>query len=305
MSSTIEQIFAKNPNVMKGVISSQQVRTKALFSPYKCKVFFETGEYGIFGLGSFKNAESIHAFADTDTSKPSIIMGNHCQMASKSTILLGGEHYNHQALNQTISDFPDIKELLKRKGVMHNACFSRGAVHIGGNVVISLGVTILSGITIGDGAVIGAGAVVTKDVPPFAIVAGNPAKMLRYRFDDKTIEALQSIRWWDFKLSKFLEHFEDIQKLHLSEIQEKYQHVDASFYDTEERYLIFQVESRAKTGSDRAFAGVEINGKFLSVSQLPETFKFYVSQLVVPADTPIYLVKDIYRFSGLTESLVA
>ena len=68
---------------------------------------------------------------------------------------------------------------------------------IGNDVWVGAGVVVLKGVTIGDGAVIGAGAVVTKDVPPYAIAAGNPAQILRYRFDAKTIARLLLVRWWD------------------------------------------------------------------------------------------------------------
>jgi hypothetical protein len=57
---------------------------------------------------------------------------------------------------------------------------------------------ILPGVTIGDGAVVAGGAVVTKDVPPYAIVGGNPAEVIRYRFDERQREALLKIRWWDW-----------------------------------------------------------------------------------------------------------
>lgn len=71
------------------------------------------------------------------------------------------------------------------------------AVHIGNDVWIGDNALIMSGITIGDGAVVAAGAVVTKDVPPYAIVGGVPAKLIRYRFEPEQIEQLLRVRWWD------------------------------------------------------------------------------------------------------------
>lgn len=68
---------------------------------------------------------------------------------------------------------------------------------IGNDVWIGRSAIILSGVCIGDGAVIGAGSVVTKDVPSYGIVAGNPASLIRYRFNELVIKKLQEIRWWD------------------------------------------------------------------------------------------------------------
>lgn len=73
-------------------------------------------------------------------------------------------------------------------------------ITIGSDVWIGMNSCILQGITIGDGAVIGAGSVVTKDVPPYAIVAGNPARILRYRFDSEIIEKLLNFQWWDLPI---------------------------------------------------------------------------------------------------------
>ena len=76
-----------------------------------------------------------------------------------------------------------------------------GAI-VGNDVWIGLNAVILRGVTVGHGAIVGAGAVVTKDVPPYAIVVGNPAKILRYRFDAETIQRLLDVAWWDMELEE-------------------------------------------------------------------------------------------------------
>jgi len=75
--------------------------------------------------------------------------------------------------------------------------------YIGNDVWIGAGVFIKNGIKIGDGAIIGAGSVVTKDVEPFSIVAGNPAKLIRYRFSDDIIEKINKLQWWNFAFPDF------------------------------------------------------------------------------------------------------
>lgn len=74
----------------------------------------------------------------------------------------------------------------------------RKKIIIGNDVFIGANVTVLDGITIGDGAVIGAGTVVSKDIPPYAVAVGSPIQIIKYRFDELTIQDLLKIRWWDF-----------------------------------------------------------------------------------------------------------
>lgn len=83
---------------------------------------------------------------------------------------------------------------------------------IGSDVWIGANAIILPGVTIGDGAIIAAGSVVSRDVPPYAIVGGVPARVIRFRFDEKTVERLMAIRWWRFSLNDlFGVPFNDIQ----------------------------------------------------------------------------------------------
>lgn len=92
---------------------------------------------------------------------------------------------------------------------------NRYDVVIGNDVWIGEGVTLVAGVTVGDGAVIATGAVVTKDVPPYTIVGGVPAKEIRKRFSDEQIEKLCAFRWWEKSPEWILQHrevFDDIQQ---------------------------------------------------------------------------------------------
>jgi acetyltransferase-like isoleucine patch superfamily enzyme len=79
---------------------------------------------------------------------------------------------------------------------------SKGPIIIGNDVWIATGSTVLSGVTIGNGAVVAANSVVTSDVPPYAVVGGSPAKILKYRFTPDIIAVLQEIEWWNWDINR-------------------------------------------------------------------------------------------------------
>lgn len=134
--------------------------------------------------------------------KTRLSIGRYCSFAKDVTILLGGEHNTHWVTTYPLMVF--IEELNHCVG--HPA--SRGDITIGNDVWVGYRATILSGANIGDGAIIGAGAIVTSDVPPYAIVAGAPAKLVRYRFDQQTITRLLEIQWWNWSLKEIKKHGE-------------------------------------------------------------------------------------------------
>jgi acetyltransferase-like isoleucine patch superfamily enzyme len=127
-------------------------------------------------------------------------IGAFCSMADGVRIILGGEHRTDWVTTaplRVLNGLPGAWEDGHPK--------TKGDILIGNDVWIATGATILSGVAIGDGAVIGAGAVVSKNVPPFAIVGGNPAAILRYRFPEAVRDALQRIAWWDWPLKDVLD----------------------------------------------------------------------------------------------------
>lgn len=120
-------------------------------------------------------------------SKEVIKVGKFCSFATNIQILTGGEHPT-----SSVSTYP-----FHRLGWGTDAMFSKGVPSIGNDVWICSDVKILSGVTIGDGAVIGASSVVTKDVPPYAVVCGNPAVVKKLRFTPEQIADLLKYPWWD------------------------------------------------------------------------------------------------------------
>lgn len=95
-------------------------------------------------------------------------------------------------------------------------------VNVGHDSWIGHGVTILPGVTVGDGAVIGSGAVVTRDVAPYTIVAGVPAKIIRMRFDPLTAERMQALAWWDWDHPTLRAALDDFRNLSAEAFLEKY-----------------------------------------------------------------------------------
>jgi acetyltransferase-like isoleucine patch superfamily enzyme len=142
-------------------------------------------------------------------------IGKFCSIAGEVTVFLGGNHRTDWVTTYPFSEFPD--EWPEAKHITGHPA-SKGDVVIGNDVWIGIGATIMSGVTIGDGAAIAARAVVTRDVEPYCIVGGNPARLIRKRFDDETIRALLEIRWWDWPVDRMRENLTILMSNNISGI---------------------------------------------------------------------------------------
>lgn len=126
-------------------------------------------------------------------------IGKFCMIASDVEFIMNGA--NH--LSESLSSFPFavIEEAWKHAMDGKNYPF-KGNTVIGNDVWIGYKACIMPGVHIGDGAIIAAHAVVTKDVPPYAVVGGNPAKVIKYRFDQQKIQKLLELQWWNWDIDR-------------------------------------------------------------------------------------------------------
>jgi acetyltransferase-like isoleucine patch superfamily enzyme len=131
----------------------------------------------------------------------SVSIGDYCSINATVQVFVGGLHRP-----EWVSTYSFRARLGLPGAFEDGALTSRGPVAIGNDIWLGWEALILSGVTIGDGAVVAARAVVTKDVPPYAIVAGNPARFVRWRFDEDTRARLLRIAWWDWPHEKVLSH---------------------------------------------------------------------------------------------------
>lgn len=124
-------------------------------------------------------------------------------------IFTSANHTMHSLSNYTFPIFFEEWGLDAKN--IRSAWDNKGDIVVGNDVWIGYEAVILSGVTIGDGAVIGARAVVTKDVPPYTVVGGVPARPIKKRFDDETIAKLQKLSWWDWDKDKINRNIHNIQ----------------------------------------------------------------------------------------------
>ena len=154
-----------------------------------------------------------------------LIIGKFCSIACGAKFIFNAA--NHTLNSFSTYPFPLFAEEWDRNLKVIDSWDNKGDIVIGNDVWIGFDAIIMSGVSIGDGAIIGTRSVVTKDIPPYAIVGGIPAKIIRKRFDDVTIEWLREVQWWNWSPEKIKENLPiilnaDIDKLKKIFTQDQY-----------------------------------------------------------------------------------
>lgn len=178
-----------------------------------------------------------------------VLIGKYSSIAHGIKFIAG---LNHDSRGVSTYPFQEIFEgVFDKNAELHPQC-NHCQIIIGNDVWIGAYATIMGGVKIGNGAVIGAGAVVAKDVPPYAVVVGNPARVIKYRFDEATIEWLQKLRWWNWTTEKikacwpemenmeaFKEKYRKIPTMKISEECQELQIVIKQFKDDGYQFYYF------------------------------------------------------------------
>lgn len=146
--------------------------------------------------------------------KVKLVFGKFCAIAAETRFIMTGDH-KLDAFSTYV--FPVFKNGWENAFKVEELPV-KGDIIVGNDVWFGYDSLVMNGVTIGNGAIIATRAVVVKDVPAYSIVAGNPAKVVKMRFDDKTIETLEKLAWWDWEIEKITRNVKalchlDLQKL--------------------------------------------------------------------------------------------
>jgi len=184
-----------SPNVRHPI---EGVERTGFLKNFITRANIEVGDYSYYddpqGVERFESNVLYHF----DFIGDRLIIGRYCSIAAETRFIMNGG--NHATDWFTTFPFPIFGEGWETAQPV--AWPHRGDTVVGHDVWIGYGSTIMPGVTIGDGAVVATASVVTKDVAPYAVVGGNPAQLIRYRFDEATRQALSEIAWWNWDAEK-------------------------------------------------------------------------------------------------------
>jgi acetyltransferase-like isoleucine patch superfamily enzyme len=185
------------------------------------------GSYVVLNENSTVSNSNIgkYSYLSFNTHLYNVTVGAFCSIGPNSLIGLG----THPS-SKFVSTSPVFYSTSKQCGVTFsnkNHFIESTPINIGNDVWIGAGVIVLDGVSIGDGAIIGAGSVVTKNIPPYCIAVGNPAKVIKYRFSSEDINFLLNSKWWDLPEEWIIENYSNFHNI---EIFKQCQYINRSDY---------------------------------------------------------------------------
>lgn len=157
----------------------------------------------------FRSKVGRHTYIGRGTRLVCVKVGDFCSIAGESVIGMANHTKNNLSTSPLFTEKHNATKTVWADNDYVESPYK--TITIGNDVWIGSRVMVLGGVSIGDGAVIGAGAVVTKDVPPYAIVAGVPARIINYRFSEAVIGKLEKINWWDKTDAVLRQHIDCFQ----------------------------------------------------------------------------------------------
>lgn len=180
----------------------------------------EVGSYTMYNdfVNDPKKFEQNNVLYQYSINHDRLIIGKFCSIACGAKFLFNSA--NHTMASLSTYPFPlFFEEWELEKENVTEAWDNKGDIIIGNDVWIGYEAVILAGVTIGDGAAIGTRAVITKNVPPYTIVGGIPAKPIRKRFDDETIAQLLRLKWWNWSEEKIAQNIQAIKSGYVEQLR--------------------------------------------------------------------------------------
>lgn len=204
-----------NSRGLRALAGRTKRRLKALVPPRPgSEAWLKQHGMLVVGRHSYAPPSLVRVFAG-DSAR--VVIGSYCSLASDVEIMPGGNHRT-----DTVTTYALRQHLVPDNAERVGEPWSKGDVVIGSDVWIGRGAKILGGVTVGDGAVIAAWSVVTKDVSPYTIVAGVPARAVRQRFSREIVESLLRIRWWDWDDAVVRARIDELASTDLVAFTQKY-----------------------------------------------------------------------------------